>query len=1195
MAIKGRFFKGITITSVSLIIFFTIIVIALQIALTPKNLNRIVTSFGDEYLNAQIKADTIKLQVFKHFPYLTISIRNGQIITGSLDSLKEQQPELVPQQADTLLKFKHFNISLSVPQLLSSNINIHRIGISSPKLYIYTAPDGSTNYDILKTISTENAADTTACELSRDESQMKISVNRVSIRNGVEITYNSQPDSLMAILSLNSANLRGTFSTDMHEMQFHKADISRLSINTSKQVTVNDTLHSSLAEFALDSLSIINQGAGRFTIGASARTNLEMDQTVIAGNIPIELSGAIAFDTTQAVSGTLEDITLSIARIPILFNGGFTYSNDSILARNISGSVNGMNISDLFQYIPDKYFKAKESVKSNATLNVRIDVNGSYNFATGELPSLYASLSIPESYVEFEGMKSRINHLETDIKAYFSSTCKDSAAIEINKFILNGRGIHLGTNGKIEKLHTNNPFVDVEFSASANLDTLCNLFPASKGSEFTGIISADMSISSKLSDLTPYRLGNAGLKGSIKTDKSRIIMPEEGIYAILSGINIVAGSSVNTTDASIKRGMKMLATNSTADSIYIKVKDELMVAARSLRFAGHHSAEILAMDTTQKRVLPFNGIIEAKRLDVRGTDSVALSMTNTKVNFGILPYQEDYTIPSLSLKAQASRIFARGLENRYSVRDGEFSINAVLDNKENKARKEKMQKMLDSLQTIYPDIRRDSLLKHSFAMRAKRFGQRSKNDFAQEDIDLSVDRSIRDILLQWKINGALAAKSGRVTTPYFPQRNRLENLNFEFNTNEIKFNNTTIKSGNSAFTLSGKVDGLKGAMLGRGNIGVKAKIEADTINFNQLFMATNAGMAYMDASQSFKDSLAKESDEDALEELIATDADSVASQLFVLPGNLNANISLNVKHGIYSKIALNKIAGDLTIRNRCLKISNFEALTNAGAMEMSAFYATRSKKDISTGFDLELKDILVEKFIEATPAVDSLLPMLRSLQGRINCQFAATSQLDTAMNFIVPTLRGVARITGDSLVLMDGETFALIAKKLKFKNKQRNLIDRVAVEMIIDQSKIDIFPFIMQMDRYQFALSGTQNLDLSFDYHISVLQSPIPFRLGVSVYGNTDNFKFKIGKAKYKNASLPVYTTLIDSTRLNLRSQIADIYRIGIDAALKENMALRRIKEEKAKNDLAIPQEMEALTKEEEQQLEEIEPNITNQ
>jgi hypothetical protein len=147
------------------------------------------------------------------------------------------------------------------------------------------------------------------------------------------------------------------------------------------------------------------------------------------------------------------------------------------------------------------------------------------------------------------------------------------------------------------------------------------------------------------------------------------------------------------------------------------------------------------------------------------------------------------------------------------------------------------------------------------------------------------------------------------------------------------------------------------------------------------------------------------------------------------------------------------------------------------------------------------------------------------------------------MNVVLPTIEGVARIKGDSLVLLDGETFAEIAKMLKFKNREKNLVDSIAVEVSIKDNQIEVYPFIMKMDRYTTAISGKQDLDMNLDYHISVLKSPLPMRMGINISGNMDDFKFGIGKAKYKDTNLPVYSKVIDSTRVNLLEKIKDIYK----------------------------------------------------
>ena len=1185
---KKNIFLKITasfIATVLLILFVSMILV--QLILTPQSLNRIVETVNKEYIQGEIKADRFKIHIFKHFPYITLSIQNGMIISGALDTIKSSNLQTVPPHADTLLQFKFLNISLSLPQLLSSDINLRRVDLISPNIYIYTGPDSLSNFNILKGIS---AADTLKND-NEESSDMTITVNRINIRDGVKITYNNIPDSLQASLTLDRANVRGTFSTDLSRLRFSRADITNLSIRSYKESTIKETLHSANAELTLDSIDIKNLKNGIFDIAVASRTDLRMNNTTLIEKFPIELNGKIAFDTSRAVAGRMDNLTLSIAGIPIAFNGNFEYSSDSITTNNLCGKVNNIKITELLGHLPPKFSYLKDSITSNAVLDIDVNINGSYNLSTGTLPSIRATFEIPESHVEFRGRVSRISHLETRIKAYYSHTCKDSATVEVEKLRINGRGMALGVNGKIDDIASADPLINMNFTAVAYLDTLSNLFPATSGSEFEGTISADLDINSRLSNLDMYRLGNAGIKGTVKTERTKIIVPQEGIYAILSGINIVAGSTKNTKDASIAKNMKMLATNSTADSIYIKLKDGLMVAAREMRIAGHHAAEGFTSDTSKRKVLPLNGIVEARRLDIRGMDSVALAMVNPNIKISILPHNENSRIPVMKVDAKAASMRARSLENRYSIREGGFTLNAVLDNSEYKQQRARMEKRLDSLQILYPDIERDSLMAHHWTILHSKMVKRNRGNFANEDIDIKVDRSIGDIIRQWHINGSVMAKSGRVVTPYFPQRTKMENLNVKFTTDNIDFTNTVIKSGESIFKLSGSITGLKRAMLGRGNITFDGKISADTINFNQILKSTNAGMAYMDATQSYKDSLARASSEDAVESMMESISDTITSTLFVIPGNLNANIDFDMHYGIYSKITLHKIGGKLTIKDRCLKISDFEASTDAGSMALNAFYATRSKKDISTGFDMELKDIFIEKFIESTPAIDTLLPMLRSLEGRINCEFAATSQLDTAMNFILPTLKGVARITGENLVLLDGETFALIAKKLKFKNRKRNLIDKVSVEMLVNDNKIDIFPFMMEMDRYQFAMSGTQNLDLTFDYHISVLQSPIPFRLGVTVFGNIDNFDFKIGKARYKSANLPVYTTLIDSTRINLRDQITNIYKIGVDAALRKNVHMQEIEEQKKKNEAQVPKEMESFTQEELQQIEQIEPS----
>lgn len=1165
--------------------------IAIKLILTPDNLNKMVSRFSNELLNAQVKTDTIELHIFQHFPRITLSIKNGEIVSNALDSIKRDTTANIPPQADTLLRFKSFNISLSLLKLLRSEVNIKRASITSPQVYAYIAPDSTANYNILKSGTSDNSPQDTT-----ESSPIKLSMNNLSIRNGAHIVYNSAADSLLASINLNRLALRGNLSTDLNELIFNRARISDFSITLDKSSTTGDTLHSASGKFSIDSLDIANRKNGHFTISLLTRTDLKMNQATIIKDFPLEINGGIIFDTTQAMRGRLSDFTVGIAKVPVVFNGIFDITPDSLYTDNICGLIENMNITQVMKYLPEPLQKSFENIKTNATVSLDVDINGSYKFKTGELPSVTANLDIPNSYIEFEGRQSRINELETHIKAYYSATNKDSSAVEINKLVVNGRGIGIAAEGKVSDIASSDPYINLQFNSNVDLDTLSTLFPSKEGATFNGAAKADLSVKSRMSDLNLYQIGNAGIKGNLVMERVKVLMPAQELFAILSGIDVKIGSAANTRDASIKKGMKMLATNSTADSIYFKYKDKYMVAATMLHLVGYHSAEDLDQDSTKRRVLPAKGTLSAQNLYMKGADSVAVRMSDPQIKFSILPYHNDYRIPVMNVNTHITRLMARDLTNRISLSNGDITLEAVLNNTGNRERRARMNRMLDSLEKVYPAVERDSLMSHHMRVRmssAKDRKDGKSDDFKDEDLNFMVDRSLGALIRQWNISGSVSADRSRITTPYLPLRTRFENINFNFTTNEIGFKNTRINAGQSQFDLTGKVSGLRNAMLRNAPVEIEGYIKSDTLNFNELLTAVNAGLDFMDTDARIKDSLARITDEELLQQAIANEVavgDTLSNPLIIVPGNITGKLNLDVKYGVYSKLVLQRVKGGLIIKDRCLQIKGFEALTSAGDMNLSAFYATRSKKDLSTGFDLELKDLSIEKLIGIMPAVDSLLPMLKSFEGVVNCQLTATSKIDTTMNLQLSTLRGVARITGENLVVMDGETFASISKKLKFKNREKNYIDKISVELLLNDNKIEVFPFIAEMDRYKFAISGTQNLDLSFNYNISVLQSPVPFRVGVKIFGNTDDFDFKIGKAQYKSDKLPVFSAIIDSTRINLREQIANIYRIGIDAAMKNTGSIENLQRRKREHDATYLQQLDSLSSEERELYEAVEP-----
>lgn len=1170
-----KYLKIISLTLGGLLGVVILILASLPLILSQNNLTRWVNEYSNRYLNANVKIDTVALSLISGFPYAEIKLSNGLILSKAFENEPDSLKKLLPERADSLLQFGELSVSLSIPDILLSKVNIKRISITHPRAFAYIAPWGKANWDIYE------SPDSTA-EETDDELDLSININRFSILQGGDFVYDSRPDNLKAAIGLNRIRLRGNLSTEKEKFELNRGAVSKLSAQVEHQKNTGS--------LTLDTLGIVYRKKGFLRIDALAHIGAKADTLLLCNNLPLEINGSIRPDTLSRGGLYLDRLKLSAAEFPLLLDGHILLHPDSIYT-DLTARIESCKIASLLQYIPKQLYPAADSLSTNTEFTLDAKLKGFYSGKTRTLPSFDIHLTVPDSYVEFTGKKSRINQLEADIRVFNSAARKDSLGISIGKFILNGRGMNFNAQASVTNL-LGDPYIDGTLCTIIHLDTLSALFPSKTGICLSGDIDIDIAAKSLLSNLNVYKIGNADLKGQIAADMLKINVPPQDIALIMEKGKIRFGAASNTADTTIEQGMKMLALVAELDSAFFRYKDQLLVKGSGLRFAGHNAADILSGDTT--RVHPFNGQMDVGGLEMKAGDSTRILLRRAQTHFSVLPYRNNYKIPLLKLSTQARLLALRDQENRYSLMNGNFTIQAVMNGlNRDSLRQLALGRYLDSLQTVYPRIPRDSLLAYRRSLYTRN-RNRQKDDFANQDIDLKVDTSLAAVIRNWDISGYGTAATGRVTTPYFPLRTRMQDVDFSFTTDGFKLNDTKVISGQSRLSLSGQIAGLKRAMMGRGKLRLDLDIESDTLNFNELMRAANRGKAYLQTSESFKDSLRTEEDEDKLNEMIVLeDSDTLQNMdLIIIPSNIDAKVNMDVKYGRYAHLTLDRVSGELIAKDRCLQLNNFKALTDAGEIYLDAFYSTRNKHDLSTGFDLELRNIEAAKLVSLIPGTDSLLPMLRSLEGNLNCQLAATSRIDTLMNIQLPTLRGVARIKGDSLVLLDGETFTEIAKKMHFKNKKRNLIDKMSVEILIKDNTIEIFPFLIEMDRYRAAVSGTQSLDMNFNYHISVLHSPIPIRLGVDVYGNLDDFHFRIGRAKYKNTDLPVYAGVIDSTRLNLRNYITHVFQRGVEAALRNGGSLDAVERFKRKHqDIG---EMETLSEEELRQLNQLDSTGQN-
>ncbi len=212
-------------------------------------------------------------------------------------------------------------------------------------------------------------------------------------------------------------------------------------------------------------------------------------------------------------------------------------------------------------------------------------------------------------------------------------------------------------------------------------------------------------------------------------------------------------------------------------------------------------------------------------------------------------------------------------------------------------------------------------------------------------------------------------------------------------------------------------------------------------------------------------------------------------------------------------------------------------------------YCAPTRSDVDFGMSLDLNRFNIGRVTELIPALDSVMPMLRSFGGVVDAQVSATTEVDSMLNINFPSLKAMVRLKGDSLVVLDPETFKSISRWLLFKNKNKNMIDHMDVQLAVEDNTLNIYPFMFDFDRYRLGVMGHNDLNLNLNYHISVLKSPIPFKFGINVKGTMEKMKIRLGRARFKENMVAESVALGDTIRMNLAREMRSVFRRGTRAA----------------------------------------------
>ena len=267
----------------------------------------------------------------------------------------------------------------------------------------------------------------------------------------------------------------------------------------------------------------------------------------------------------------------------------------------------------------------------------------------------------------------------------------------------------------------------------------------------------------------------------------------------------------------------------------------------------------------------------------------------------------------------------------------------------------------------------------------------------------------------------------------------------------------------------------------------------------------------------------------------------------MVPQGVDIKLHTIIQNAIAGNMEIRNVGGDATIKDGTMVLEEMGFTSDAAKMQLTALYKSKRKNHLYTGFDFHLLNIDIAEMIRMIPELDTIVPMLKEFAGNAEFHFAAETNLKSDYTPKYSTLKAACSIEGSDLVVLDSETFNKIKKLLMFKKTTDNRIDTLDVQFTVFKNEIDVYPFAVTMDKYSAMLYGSHNLDMSYDYNISVLSPPVLNKLGLEIKGpDFDNMKFTVRKSKNKNLYVPEKRNYTEEKIAELKGIISNSLKANV-------------------------------------------------
>lgn len=413
-----------------------------------------------------------------------------------------------PFEGDTLVAARRISVVVNLMSLFGDEgFEVSKIILSAPALHAHKLSDGAVNWDIVKE-SQEVAAEETPA--AGEPSSFRLSIRDFRIADAV-IRYDDDSTNMRFSTAPLSLRLRGDMS----------AAATDLDLN-------------------------LRASGMRFVSGG----------VPLLSDAEAELDAVVAADLENN-RFTFSHNKLRLNAIEVGLDGWVELRGDAV-AMDLRAGCDKVLFKDVLSLVPAFYTRDFRSLAASGELSMEVWARGELRGRM--LPAFEFTTEVRNGSFQYSSLPKAVSGINIKARVANPGGVMDKTEVDLSQFALRMAGNSLSAT-----LYATNLASDLVFRAAADgrvdLGALKEVYPFEKGVDLSGLITADVKVSGRMSDIEKNRYEKVGASGTFVVEKLALRLPNLPAVQIRRAAATITPAAMTLGEFGVRVGRSDLAAN----------------------------------------------------------------------------------------------------------------------------------------------------------------------------------------------------------------------------------------------------------------------------------------------------------------------------------------------------------------------------------------------------------------------------------------------------------------------------------------------------------------------------------------------------------------------------------------------------------------------------------------------------------